>query len=852
MYILTLFARCTLLGSQVRCLETRRVTDKLSTQIMASPSKKRALSVTSTPWEAEQARKRHRLPQTCEWIRQEPAYAAWKAWDESSSSVLWIQGPVGIGKSYLADYIASDVEEVNPKSTVLTTSCTAASTPTSIVHRLTAQLLQSEQTSDDLKGKAASVIENTSNTSPVPYDVSYLAWDGMTAIVEESQRLTLIIDGLDEVSDEFLSRQNFDLPSKLVELTTILAGNVRLLVLSRPQASILRALRDSPSIQVTAAKVAEDIKRFCLFEVGKHSLLSKDADTIARQVAQQSEGIFIWASLAIKVLAQQTTQEGVQNHLETLPISLEELYLEVFEQQSTHLDQTHIMLRDLILRWLVFSVRPMKATEVANAISTEANFFITDMEATAAETCGPLVKFEDGYMKPVHHSLRDFLCSEPRGSSHEKVVRPDEQNLRMAKALLEYLKHPQFQEIAHISDLKEFGKLHPVAEYATLYWVHHLSLARADDDLQDQIQSFFASTNARVWIDTLLSKFLTSSVLPIPPRPAMNARFFHISMLMSQIVNYFEQGKREEIKQHLDNWLESVYEGLFTELGAIGDLESAEYLLRWIELAEVYSWLPGKDDKASKNLREAIDSFSQSTNPECKHLIIAAQQALADDLKRNGNYAEAQKILEDLVKNTLENVSDEHPALPFAYDSLGWVLSRQGKLDDSAIHLRKALELCSKHFGSRSPYTLRTRLTLAEVLAKLGQNEEADALCSALESQLAEYTQERNPQAKDTISKDSIAHINILAGIYMQQGKYAQARNTFQMVVEDRKLKFGPDSRLTLWAEMQLGLATREAGDVEEAQAIFNTLLPRQSKVLGPDHQDVKDVTKMLQELQVP
>lgn len=848
MYMLTVLARCAVQGSRFGYPNPRILADKLPIQLMASPSKKRALSVISTPWEPDQARKRHRLPQTCEWIRQETAYASWKAWDESRSSVLWIQGPVGIGKSYLADYVANDLKEADPNSTVLAASCTAASTPTSIVQTLIAELLQNGQTSEELKTKATALIENTSGVkSPVPYDLSYLAWDDLTSIVEESQKLSLIVDGLDELSEEFLSRQSFDLPSKLVELTTILAGNVRLLVLSRPQASILRALRDYPSIQVTAAKVDEDIKRFCLSEVGKHPILAQEAETIVSTITRQSEGIFVWASLAIKVLAQQTTQEGVLHHLENVPISLDELYLEIFEQQSMQLDQTHIMLRDLILQWLVFSVRPMKATEVANVISTETNVFITDMETTASETCGSLIKFEDGCMKPVHHSLREFLLNGPWGPSEETVVAPDDQNLGMAKALLKYLMHSQFRQITDLSDPKEFGELHPVAEYATLYWVHHLSLARADDSLEDQIQSFFASANAEVWIDVLLSKFLTSSVLPIPPRPAMNARFFHISMLMSQIVNYFEQSKRGEMKTQLDEWLASIYEG---PLEALRSSKSPEYLFCLIELAELYSWLPGNEEQVSMKLTEAIDLFSQSTDPKCKDLLITAQQALADDLKRNGNYAEAQIVLQNLVKNALANVSDQHPALPFAYDSLGWVLSRQGRLLDAATYLRKALEIGSKHFGSKSPYTLRTRLTLAEVLAKLGQNEEADALCSALENQLVEHTQGRDSQAKHVIARDSVAHINILAGIYMHQGKYAKGRDTFQMVVDDRTLMFGADSRLTLWAEMQLGLATRKAGDAEKARAIFSKLLPRQFRVLGPNHQDVKDVNKALQELE--
>ena len=80
----------------------------------------------------------------------------------------------------------------------------------------------------------------------------------------------------------------------------------------------------------------------------------------------------------------------------------------------------------------------------------------------------------------------------------------------------------------------------------------------------------------------------------------------------------------------------------------------------------------------------------------------------------------------------------------------------------------------------------------------------------------------------------------------MQRGKYEDAKKTFNAIVDDRRRLFGEEHGLTLWAEMQLGIAMDKAGDGEAARETFTNLIPRQEKVLGSDHPDVKDVKKRL------
>jgi hypothetical protein len=90
---------------------------------------------------------------------------------------------------------------------------------------------------------------------------------------------------------------------------------------------------------------------------------------------------------------------------------------------------------------------------------------------------------------------------------------------------------------------------------------------------------------------------------------------------------------------------------------------------------------------------------------------------------------------------------------------------RRGQLELARTHLRKALNIAAEHYGSRSPLTLRSKVTLAEALGKLGRHDETEAICASLKEQLRQYHENRL-----ALPKDSISQLNNLAAIYMQGG----------------------------------------------------------------------------------
>jgi tetratricopeptide (TPR) repeat protein len=221
---------------------------------------------------------------------------------------------------------------------------------------------------------------------------------------------------------------------------------------------------------------------------------------------------------------------------------------------------------------------------------------------------------------------------------------------------------------------------------------------------------------------------------------------------------------------------------------------------------------------------------------------MTCYQALADGYKRNGRY-QAKTALQNLLENANKELQHNDPAIMFALDSLGWVCMRLGELDSSAQHLRRALDIASAHYGSQSPMTLRSKVTLAEVLGKLGLAQEAEILCSELKNQVRTRRENGTP-----LPRDSISQLNTLAAVLMQQKKFKEAVETYETVVQDREEAFGVKHRITLWATLQLAVAKESAGDLAQALELLEGLLPMQEEILG-DHPDTQETRGRIHEL---
>lgn len=206
--------------------------------------------------------------------------------------------------------------------------------------------------------------------------------------------------------------------------------------------------------------------------------------------------------------------------------------------------------------------------------------------------CGSLIGSDNGEIKALHHSLRDFLLSsKPNAGRMDESggeVDPADANLAIARTLLTYLENPRLDNY----DAKDRGSksYYPLVEYATLYWVHHVSQSREDNTLGEQIRRFF---QAQTWFKHLLPLLLPRSVLTVPSRAPINARLFYLIMLKLQLAGYFPPEERDEFSALFCRRLLETYERLLEEARGQGN-PGVLLLQRLIELGELNTWLPGR------------------------------------------------------------------------------------------------------------------------------------------------------------------------------------------------------------------------------------------------------------------
>lgn len=815
-----------------------RAISKMST----SSSTKRSLSTDSEA--SVRSPKRVHLSETCQWINREQTWRDWRD-GNARAPILWIHGAPGCGKTFLAHHIINELEELRDKPTIVTSLGVDPSPATSITDRILDCLLMHP----DLDEDSRKMFQERYVSIPYGPDRLFLQWDYVPTLLEKNLNVTVVIDDLDET---FKKNQGFSVPARLRDLAIQHPSQFKLLVFSRTESFIRDFYKEFPNIRITPEMVDDDLEQFIKSELEQYpTRLAPVSEELVGPIKMQSNGNFLWAELCIKDLDERSV-EGETPTLEDVPLSFDDFYARMLEKTTRELGPDEIDLRNTILKWLITPIRPFKEDELANVFMIETNQLFNNgtLGAKPEHVCGGLVQYHVwSGISPAHYMVKNFLQGSHPSLQQIPDIEAKKAHASLACVCLKYLSHPVFDrsiEKTQINLREELGGHYSFLEYASLYWIYHVSHAEKSEELRSMIKSFFTTKNAFNWADTFLAMFLQRSVIQPPPRPANVSHFICLFTLKSQLVNFFQGQEKIDFAAQIEAFLAEAYQQALKDERERIPMQEDKVVGRLLDLAEFYGWLPIWKFDGLSLLEEAVTRASEVDDSIEIWEYIDARQGLADYYKREGRYEEARGVLEELIAKA-EGVTELEPnskRIMFAHDSLGWVCMRLGRLDEAAEHLQRALQIAVERFGSTSSHTLRSKITLAEVLNKLGKSEEAEGLCKELKAQLNDHR-----QIGTALPKDSIFQLNTLAAIYMQQTKIDEAIETYSAVVDDRKKVFGDEHRMTIWATMQLGIAKQSGGALEEAKELFEALLPKQIKALSETHPDVKETEKRLETL---
>ena len=343
----------------------------------------------------------------------------------------------------------------------------------------------------------------------------------LSAIATSVRSPTLIVlDALDECGTPETRR---NLMNILYDELLTLPPNYRFLITARPEEDILPFVSLSP-LAVHALNLDYRIEesRLDVYTYTKHELeklkSSKsfvvpqdwDWDEGIRRLADTADGLFIWASTAVRFVKEEKLSRSRYRCFERLvsnanSLKLDELYKTVLDHALEWNEEYKNIFRS-IFSLILFAKRPLSDKEINEILDLE------DVTSDVLSYFRSLVRYEEGQpIKIYHASFYDYLIS-CEGSAWYIDVGVERENIarrcleRMGKSLRHNICKilPTYVLNRDVPDLDErmVQCIPPSLKYICCNWAHHLRDVTYSQELCSRLQSF-AHNQLLFWFEVL-------------------------------------------------------------------------------------------------------------------------------------------------------------------------------------------------------------------------------------------------------------------------------------------------------------------------------------------------------------
>ncbi|KAN0077840.1 hypothetical protein V8E54_006144 [Elaphomyces granulatus] len=446
-------------------------------------------------------RKGERAPGTCEWILETEEVKEWlgpAANTECNANILWLYGNPGTGKSTMAITIAEKLPTQSPfvcgDKALAYFFCDSSSddrrTVTAILRGLLYQLIEQRR---ELMKFLFSRWEVQKEKLFTSFDA---LWDtlieiGRTACGEKY----CIIDALDECdreSQHILLTQISQTFSKQTPKNS--HSNMHILITSRPYPEIGQHLTGFNSKDLASyQKVEKDLRVFIGEKVKELSLKNTYSKKVALGVSQileeKAEGTFMWVGIACGELADVRSRDAVET-LRNLPRGLHSLYQELLDTALNRGKRDNQIIIQM-LSFVAISRRPLSVAELSEACQLyhdedkESRLRFTQEDI---EMCRLMIIVQDGIVRLLHKSVRDFLVDSRGGN----LINDLKAHATLANRCISHV----LQSCRSVKDMEHWklkyrNRNNTFLQYAILYWPEHAAFARTEFVVIREHESFF-------------------------------------------------------------------------------------------------------------------------------------------------------------------------------------------------------------------------------------------------------------------------------------------------------------------------------------------------------------------------
>jgi len=234
----------------------------------------------------------------------------------------------------------------------------------------------------------------------------------------------------------------------------------------------------------------------------------------------------------------------------------------------------------------------------------------------------------------------------------------------------------------------------------------------------------------------------------------------------------------------------------------------------------------GENDLAEPLLREALQIYRDRFGSE-REEVASTLDSLAPLLRRKGDSKAAEVLLREAHDIRRKLLPEDHPDYATSLSNLAMVLRGNGDLVEAESLFRQALGISEKVRGPDHPWGATIMNNLAGTLFQRGQYTEAEALLR----RAFEIRQEALPENHTQLAWN----LSDLGRVLQAQGKLEEAEAAYR----DAIARYPPDHRWRTFAELNLALALKDRGELDEAERLVRSVLDQHRKESGDDHRSV-------------
>ena len=455
---------------------------------------------------------------TCQWLLTHSNYVEWL---QSKSSLLWIKGKPGAGKSTLMKYALR--QEGRDQTVIASFFFNARGsplerTPIGLYRSLLHQLLRFAP--DQLSKLAAIYKERCQLRGEVEmkwnwHEGELKDWLSDLLLTLAVRPVRLYIDALDE-SGEAVATQLVEYCQSLVK-KAFCAGNFLYICFSCRHYPIIATL-DGFTICVENEN-STDIKAYVQQRLEANSIEQRKAQLLSEEILKRAHGAFQWITLVIPRVLRECKCgkriDTIQSNIRKLPPELHNLYGMILTEISD--DERFESLK--LMRWICFAFKPLSLREIRHAMAVDISTSYTtlqectntesyvetdeDMEKRVIDLSKGLAEVQvhrrRNFVQLIHESVKDFLVQDglQRLEMNSPGTAIGRAHLHLAWTCVRYLgifsaEKGDLDTNESISYNKQkLAYTYPLIHYSTVSWVAHALQVEEERLLQEDLFRLF-------------------------------------------------------------------------------------------------------------------------------------------------------------------------------------------------------------------------------------------------------------------------------------------------------------------------------------------------------------------------